>query len=87
MLVGIGFGVPLWVRRRASKELTDSPARPSASLATLEFWTGLNRGNYAQSWETTAPMFQRTFPKDEWVAGMKNSGVRWAGPCPAKRKP
>ena len=55
----------------------------ATSLHCLEFWMAINRGNYAQAWEATAPMFQRTTSKEEWVSpDGKVSGVRSAKPCP-----
>ncbi|MFA6543423.1 MAG: protein kinase [Limisphaerales bacterium] len=56
--------------RRAVKTPDDSRAN-AVSVSVLEFWTGLERGNYAQSWEAAAPMFQRTIGKEEWVAQME----------------
>jgi len=44
---------------------------PATSLSLMEFSMALQRGNYAQAWEATAPMFQRTISKDQWVSEME----------------
>lgn len=45
----------------------------AAPLSVLEFWMAIDRGNYAQSWDAAAPMFQRIISKEEWVGMMEKT--------------
>ena len=51
----------------AIKEKTEESAN-SDGLPAVEVWLAIiDGGNYAQSWETAAPSFQRAITKEEWV--------------------
>jgi len=65
LVVGIGVGVPLWIRRRVAIQTGQSDFRILDEVAT---WLAMmDGGNYAQSWETAAAYFQRAMRKDEWI--------------------
>jgi len=66
-LIGFAFMVENAARRKAKKGAVAN----AAPLSVMEFWMAIERGNYAQSWEAAAPIFQRTNSKEEWVGMME----------------
>ncbi len=73
LLLALGFCVVrLYVRVwRAVKEKTEESAK-SDGLPAVEAWLALlDRGDFAQGWESAAPYFQRTISKKEWVDDME----------------
>ena len=59
-----------------------------AQLSVFEFWSALERGHYAQSWEAAAPLFFSTASaKRTGSRRWKKSAGRWARPDPKKRAP
>jgi hypothetical protein len=67
------FFVGVYIRTwRRIKETIDARAH-SNGLPAVEAWLAIiDGGNYAQSWETAAPYFQRTVSKEEWVRRLEN---------------
>ena len=64
-LIGVAVVVEM------AKQRKEKAPPHAASLSVLEFSMAMQRGNYAQSWDAAAPLFQRTHPKAEWVAEME----------------
>jgi len=58
--------------RPKEKSSADAGAKAFEGLSVREFRSGIDLGNYGQSWEAAAPMFQRTLGKAEWVSEMEN---------------
>ena len=73
LVVGIGVGVPLWIRNRLGNQTGPSDSRILDEVAS---WLALvDSGNYAQSWAAAAAYFQRSISKEEWMGRLKK--VRW----------
>jgi len=74
IILMIGAGPLFWLLNRRTAKKAPTATQPLSgfqSLSVLEFWTVMEGGNYAQSWEAAAPMFQRLNRKEEWVRHME----------------
>jgi capsular polysaccharide biosynthesis protein len=69
----------LWLMARRGLKPTAAqppPATPAAvnCPVTMSDWLALlDQGDYARSWETAAPYFQRTISKDAWIAKLEET--------------
>lgn len=64
------FLIPIWAKRKvkAVSAPDASGAAPADCTRAMAQWLALmDQGDYAQSWATAAPYFQRAMAKDEWV--------------------
>ena len=53
------------------RKLSPSPSQSAVSVK-VEAWLALmDRGEFAESWETAAPYFQRSLTKEEWVGRLQ----------------
>ena len=58
-----------WIIRRVWRAVKPSTPPDALRPPDVESWLALmDEGNYAKSWETAAPYFQRVMAKEEWVA-------------------
>jgi serine/threonine protein kinase len=63
-LVGFGFLVE-FAKRPKAKTTGQAP------LSVFGFWSALERGDYAQSWQAAAPLFQQSISQEAWIAHME----------------
>ncbi len=58
--------------RRVWRTVSKMTAVDSNFLSAVEAWLGLmDNGDYAQSWETAAPYFQRVMSKEKWTSELQ----------------
>ena len=61
--VGLGVGLPLWIRKRIQSQ------DASRILERILAWLALmDAGKFAASWENAAPYFRRVVSRDEWLS-------------------
>jgi tRNA A-37 threonylcarbamoyl transferase component Bud32 len=71
LIVGTIVFVPFWLyqQMRRRTPATNPPSVPPMNgPVSMETWLAImDRGEYAQSWDTAAPSFQRSITREEWV--------------------
>lgn len=70
LMILICVFVPLWLQKRAEnkKPHVGGPAPDTIPLSAVDAWLEtMDNGDYARSWETAAPYFQRVISKEDWI--------------------
>jgi len=58
--------------KRTSLPVENQEPPPAIPMSAVESWLAqMDDGNYAGSWETAAPYFQRAMAKEEWIGRLK----------------